>query len=861
MTVDNETTPAVSSLKRSASFGKLHIISFIAIAIVALLAINHLMAEVNLSSVRHALRNFNTHSLLFAGLAAAASYIAMMGYDLCGVRYAGVKVPVLHTLRTSFCAFGLGNTLGGGWLSSGAVRFRLYSSAGVDPLNIGKIIAFITWGFGLGIVAISVFGLLARPEVIADLFEFSIWVPRLIGIIGALFVLVVLVLPWMRDKLHIGRWALRLPSGPLTLAQVLLAVLDLVTAALTLWFLLPSHDMTLPTFMGVYAIAIAAGLISHVPGGLGVFESVIIFALKPYVDIPELTAALVVYRIVYYLVPFMLALLMFTLHEASIISRWYRGSFLSRGAGSYGHLVLAGATFFTGAMLMASGALPAARHSLRVLDQTVPLVFQEVSHFLASLGGLAMLALSQGLRLRSHTAWQLSCAIVAINIPLALLKGLAVTETLILVTILTLLFLARPAFYRRTRLNQLSLTPDWWFAFAATLVTVTWLLFFAYKHVEYSSNLWWQFESMAEAPRSLRAIVGVAAAAFVLGFMHLLRPHAARPKAPDAAARAQASAIVRKQTVSEACLANLGDKYFLFSDSGQSFIMYGVRGRSWISLLDPIGPVEEHAELVWRFREMCDRAGSRAAAYQVSVGALSYYIDAGFSARRLGEEARVNLADFDIGSSSFRSLRQSWNRAQRDGLTFEIIPKAEVPTHLSQLEAISDAWLDGHETREKSFSLGNFSTAYVTSQPVAIIRLNGKAVAFATLMLTDQKVEASIDLMRHLPEAPGSVMDFLFVSLIQHFKAEGYVWFCLGMAPLAGLAVHPLASFWHKAGRQLFLRGERLYNFQGLRSYKEKFHPVWRPRYLMTTSSLSAYVAMLDTAALISGDLRGMVTK
>ena len=122
-------------------------------------------------------------------------------------------------------------------------------------------------------------------------------------------------------------------------------------------------------------------------------------------------------------------------------------------------------------------------------------------------------------------------------------------------------------------------------------------------------------------------------------------------------------------------------------------------------------------------------------------------------------------------------------------------------------------------------------------------------IAFANIW-TGGGVEASIDLMRHVDEAPRGTMDFLFVELILWAKARDYAWFNLGMAPLSGLADHRLAPFWHKVGRQIAQRGGAYYGFEGLRTFKSKFDPVWTPRYLAAPPSGLA-AALLDATRLI----------
>ena len=115
--------------------------------------------------------------------------------------------------------------------------------------------------------------------------------------------------------------------------------------------------------------------------------------------------------------------------------------------------------------------------------------------------------------------------------------------------------------------------------------------------------------------------------------------------------------------------------------------------------------------------------------------------------------------------------------------------------------------------------------------------------------------------MRHTDDAPYGVMDFLFVEVMLWGRAQGFAWFNLGLAPLAGLENHSLAPIWHRAGAFIFRHGENFYNFEGLRRYKAKFNPEWRAKYLATRSGLNVAAALFDVSTLISGGLRGLVAK
>ena len=188
-------------------------------------------------------------------------------------------------------------------------------------------------------------------------------------------------------------------------------------------------------------------------------------------------------------------------------------------------------------------------------------------------------------------------------------------------------------------------------------------------------------------------------------------------------------------------------------------------------------------------------------------------------------------------------------------------PAKEVPALLPRLKVISDAWLAAKNTREKRFSLGNFNENYLQEFPMALVMREGNIIAFSNIWPGAGKEELSIDLMRHAPDSPEGIMEFLLVELMLWGKEQGYREFNLGMVPLAGLEDRMLAPVWNRLGAQIFRHGEHFYNFKGLRHFKEQFDPLWEPKYIVFPRIFLLPRILTNLASLISGGLMGALKK
>lgn len=834
--------------------------------ILAVFILNKFLRGYHLNEIREAFHSIPLSRILLSLCFTVSSYFFLTLYDTLAFFHIRKFLSYSHIALASFISYTFANNTGSlSIITSSSIRYRFYSGWGFSTIEIARIIWFCMASFWLGFLFLTGSGLLIAPP--SHIFSFPFVQPTFLHLVGVLFLVVVagyLITSFLVHKpIRLLHWEVTLPSLRLAFGQVAVAAMDLLSVAGALYFLLPDISLPFASFVTLFLLSIMLGLVSNVPGGLGVFESVMLVMLTPYAGGAELISSLLLFRCFYYLLPLTLSL--GVLGGLEVFKRRVAIARISatfqKGISVFVPQVLALAALVAGGILLFSGSFPTITERLSWLNNFLPLPVLELSHFLGSIVGMGLLILASGLRRRLDMAYYLTILLLGLGILFSILKGLDYEEAIWLTILLVVLFVCRNQFYRKASIFTEPIKLSWFVTLIIIFCGSIGLGLFVYRHQTYSHDLWWQFTLRGDAPRFMRASVGAASLMMFFAMARLFRPHQPVPSNPSQEDIAKAARIASGNIETRAYLALLGDKTLLFSESGKSFLMYGVKGRSWIAMGDPIGEKEEAVDLIWQFKNLADRFDCWPVFHEVDAKNLSWYIDMGMTVLKIGEQGRVNLAAFTLAGSKNKGLRNVHNRFQKDGYQFEILPPEKVPPALSDLKMISDEWLADKKTGEKGFSLGFFDEQYLRNFPVAIVRFEEKILAFVNLWPGGDKEELSIDLMRYRTAAPHGIMDYLFCEIMLWGKKQGYKWFDLGMIPLAGLEPDMTSSLWRNIGTFVFRHGEHFYNFKGLRSYKDKFAPVWQSKYLVFPGGLQLPSVLANLTALIGGDLKKVFLK
>ncbi|WP_298461545.1 bifunctional lysylphosphatidylglycerol flippase/synthetase MprF [uncultured Cellulomonas sp.] len=788
-------------------------------------------------------------ALALAVVATAVSYGAMTGYDALALRYVDHRLPYRRYAAASFVATAFGNSTGASAVVGAMLRARVYSAWQVPAFAITRIVAFNLVTLGLGFAALSAVGLLAAPGRAADALRIG---PAAAVVVGAgLLAAVVGYVAWARRggrALHWRDWRIDRPTRPLAVAQVLLSTAEVATMAAALWFLLPvGWDVPFVPFTAAFALATLLGLLSNVPGGIGVFEAALLVLLAGAIDPLVLAPALVAFRLVYYVLPLLLAAVVLVTLEARRGRDATTGSPRSELVQRTGVLtpwVLAVVVAGAGAALVVTGEIPGLTHRLPV-------------HSGPTLGllGVGLVLLALGLRRRLHEAWLGTVVVLVLLTALCLLLDARITG-LVSLGLLALMVPAAPVFDRRSHVFHHSRGWTWSAVAAGTGTTaVAWLALHAAAD---GSSTWWGLVVDGAHPVSARLVALVGLAGVLLAGARLLAPVVPGPATGDERDLARAEDVVRRFGRATAHLAFTGDKRLLFSAGGDAFLMYGVEGRSWVSMGDPVGDPAQFRELLTAFVERAERHDGRPVLYGVGDALVPTYRELGLGLSKLGEEALIDLGTFGLEGRDRAKMRRWRSINERAGCSVEVLPPEAVRPLLPELRAVSQEWLAGRRASEKRFSLGPFDEDYVVRFPLAVVRLEGRIIAFATLWVGDGEGEVAIDLMRQVRTDVPNVMNYLFVEVMLWAKERGYATFSLGMAPLSGLCTDATAPFWDRIGRLVFTHGDAFYNFRGVRHFKECFHPRWEERWVAAPPGLAFPTTMLNVATLIGGGMRGV---
>jgi glycosyltransferase 2 family protein len=282
----------------------------VTIIIIAAVVLFRMLRGISFHDVIAALRRTPFTTILLAGFLVACGYLTLTLYDLFALRTIGKHhVPYRIAALAGFTSYSIGHNVGVTVLTGGAVRYRVYSTWGLTLIDVAKICFIAGLTFWLGNATVLGLGIAVAPAAASAIDQLPPWLNRTVACITLVTLAAYVAWVWHKPRV-IGRdnWEVTLPGGPLTLVQILIGILDLACCALAMYVLLPDEPhIAFVTVAVIFVTATLLGFASAAPGGLGVFDAAMFVALWQY-DRENLLAGLLLFRLLYYVIPFMLAL-------------------------------------------------------------------------------------------------------------------------------------------------------------------------------------------------------------------------------------------------------------------------------------------------------------------------------------------------------------------------------------------------------------------------------------------------------------------------------------------------------------------------------------------------------------------------
>src|SRR5271168_4250086 len=317
----------VGFFDRKVGLRRLGIAISLTMIVVAVIVLYRILRDIDPDSLIDAIEATDWKTLIVAGLFVAAGYLTLTFYDLFALRTIGhPEVPYRVAALAGFTSYAVGHNVGASVFSGGAVRYRIYSAWGLSVIEVTKICFVAGLTFWLGNATVLGLGILQAPQAARALDQLPLWSNRVLALVMLALLGAYVAWVWVKPRV-IGRdgWQVTLPGGPSTLVQIAIGIVDLCCCAAAMYMLLPDEpDLGFITVAVIFVAATLLGFASHAPGGLGVFDAAMMVALWQF-DKEDLLAGLLLFRLLYYIIPFVLSVAILGIREALLSRAARRG--------------------------------------------------------------------------------------------------------------------------------------------------------------------------------------------------------------------------------------------------------------------------------------------------------------------------------------------------------------------------------------------------------------------------------------------------------------------------------------------------------------------------------------------------------
>ncbi|GHT52158.1 hypothetical protein AGMMS49990_08070 [Endomicrobiia bacterium] len=826
----------------------------------ALWILNDKFKDLSYVEIVSSLKAMPVLKIVLALVLALLYYLILGGYDIIAFKYIGSNVLLKpkDILFICFISNILGSNIGYSMLFGGSVRYRLHSIHNVSMANITKVLLFSSATIWLGLLVVGGFVFTFAPVSVSFSFKgrpvnLSAQTMQIIGIVAVVILLSYVLLSMFRSKpVKIFKWTLTFPSIKIAVSQILIATCDWIVASLTFYVLMPTGFTSYFSLLGVFLAAQVAVIGSQVPGGIGVFESVITSLLPNSVNNPSIASVFLVYRVVFYFFPLLIALILLGSFEVMVFAKRSnkRTRIFGKTVSSVIVQVLALSSFFTGMFMMFSTFTPFARAHLKFMINLLPLWFADLSHFLLSTTAMAMLFISRAIQLRVKNAWSITCIFISFAVVLILILGESPLVFACLVVLLTALLVSRKYFYRDISILNTAFSAWWLIAVGGVFVISVWIGFFVNKQdISSWTHLDVLFKNIfgtTDAARFLRTSLGMGAIIFIITLEQIWKNFS---KKPVSFTKDDIKNIAYSSDYAYALNALAFDKNYIVNKQKDAFIMYAKARDNWIVLGDPVGRYANKNELLWKFKEITDNVSVKPAFIGIDHKYVQIYDDIGLDIFNLGQEAKIPLRVFNKEDKRFKSFCDLEKEIESAGFKYKTLHSDQFEQYREIFADINEEWCKDTNYIERNFIPGKYDDSYMKDMDFGVLEKDNKAYAFSVLAKTKNKYEISSGIVRYL-KCDKDIFAYIIFKNILQAKEDGYKWFDIGLAyfPTIDNSGEAIKCF-----AKMFMFSEHFnYDLASLRNFKDKFCPEWRNKYIAVKPDKYMLSFIKNFTALIS---------
>ena len=759
--------------------------------------------------------------LVFFGFMAVAP---MMLYDRILNKELNQKQKLSYLLETSWTINSLNNMIGFAGLVDVGLRYSFYGDEERPEKSmqgISRVIPYFMSGF-------SLFALISL--VLTIIFPISMGIkqywPALLG--ACLYLPIILFVSNRKKWVYFGQL-----SGRTILSLVSASALD--WASVLSFFLLVGYFLgyNLPIYdvIPLFMIAITIGIVSMIPGSLGSFDLIMVAGLVGLgLDKAQALSWLLVFRLFYYILPFCLGVVLFLKNMGGRLNEKYLG-IPQKVIGYLSTIVLVWGLRLFAFFLMVSAIVPQELGHLPLLKELSPSTGQFVFQLPSIILGVLFFLLARLVKRRLKFTLTLATTLVLVSLVYLNIGSFSLPSSFFLIIILSLIWWTRNTFVRSHYIYAWEdCCKDILYIGGSFFLTFVLLGHFNPHHV---------FE-VKHLPLLMTHWLRLFGLSLILVISYVLVLRESNQTKENFGEvfdkqRYQDFIATIPNVNLDAALAYLEDKYlYWYQEDGQDKVVFqfAIENNKCVVMSDPLAQSGYLEKGLSQFLADAEDTNVSVIFYEINQETTLLLHEYGYDFMKFGETAQVLLDRFTTEGKQGKKFRTVVNKLENKGYQFQVLQPPFDKKLLNTLKEISDNWLDGRQ--EKGFSLGFFDEKYIQLAPIALVRdKEGKIQAFVTFLASNGPEEASIDLMRyHLGTAPNGIMDYLFVKLLLHFKEEGVRFFELGMAPLSNVGTEKHSFMQEKIAYLIYAFTNRFYSFSGLRQYKQKFNPIWTPRYI-----------------------------